>query len=96
MQSQAQALSKAVAVFKVAQSGEAVSVRPDDGAATHSKGNGAGESLVRSERRSPNRAKNVERLPQKTEPKLEPKAQPEAKPQAGPTKTGTDDEWSEF
>jgi methyl-accepting chemotaxis protein len=89
MQQQAQALSKAVSVFKVAHSGQAVSVRPEGGAATHSKGNGASEAAV--ERRGPNRAKNVARLS-----KAEPKAQPEAKSAAEPKKTGTDDDWSEF
>jgi hypothetical protein len=80
MQQQAQALSKAVSVFKVASTGQSAPAPKMESV--------VGKPAV--ERRGSNRANNVMRLPQKAEPKLEKPVQAEGK------KTGTDDEWSEF
>jgi len=75
MQEQAQALSAAVAVFKLAEGATLQTSRPVR----------AEPVQARVERRGPNRAKNVARVPQKREPKLEQSVPADAK------KTGTDD-----
>jgi methyl-accepting chemotaxis protein len=74
MQQQAQALSKAVSVFRVVQEGSAAS--PAAPSAT--------VVPAQLERRSPNRAKNVVRLPKRAEPAAASAAHP------GLEKTGTD------
>ncbi|MGZ8262696.1 MAG: methyl-accepting chemotaxis protein [Burkholderiales bacterium] len=94
MREQAQNLTQAVAIFKLS-GGEAVegSVRPEGGAATHSKGNGV-------ERRGPNRAQNVARLPVKAAPeaKVEPVMAPEPQSKARKVANArsSDDNWQEF
>jgi methyl-accepting chemotaxis protein len=81
MQQQAQALSKAVAVFKVSHSAKSMGATAEETfEPVHV------QPVV--ERRGPARAKNVSRLSQKREPKVE--AAPESR------KTGTDGDWSEF
>jgi hypothetical protein len=61
MQQQAQVLSKAVAVFKVAEASRVATDRKTDPVQSH----------ARVERRGPDRAKNVARLPQKPDTKVE-------------------------
>jgi hypothetical protein len=80
MQEQAQSLTEAVAVFKLAHSAAPVTKKPQSPQVEESP----------AERRSPARAKNVARLPAK------PKAKPNASESSVRAKTGTDDEWSEF
>jgi methyl-accepting chemotaxis protein len=80
MQQQAQVLSKAVSVFKVAHAQIA-------GAAMEEKSERVHSDAV-TERRGPDRAKNVARLPRKPDTKAESEVELR--------KTGTHDEWSEF
>jgi hypothetical protein len=83
MQQQAQALSKAVAVFKVGHT-----VRPVQATVAEDVEPAQVKATV-AERRGPNRATNVARLP-KREAEVKPQAPAES------TKTGTNDDWSEF
>jgi methyl-accepting chemotaxis protein len=93
MQDQARALTRAVAVFRVAHAGRAVlepvlkqqpgSSEPDDLVE-------AAEEPAPVDRRGPARAKNVTRLQPEKKPADAEKTVP------APQKTGTNDEWQEF
>jgi methyl-accepting chemotaxis protein len=84
MQQQAQALTRAVSVFKLAQASEAFG-RPE----TPRPKLDELPATAHVERRGPNRAKNVLRLPSQPKPEREVTGKSEA------VRTGTD-EWSEF
>jgi methyl-accepting chemotaxis protein len=94
MHEEAHALTRAVAVFKVAHaSGDrsanpVLKHRPPSSADTN--GTHAEEAPV--ERRGPNRAKNVSRL----QPEKKGAETPAESTTAPAAKTGTDDDWSEF